>query len=81
MRTSEIIKAILQLSGHKQFELAQYFGMTAQSMNNKFSRNSWSVSDLSKVASFCGCRIAFVLPDGGHFFLDDQTTQSKDSSE
>lgn len=72
MKVSDKVKAILQLSGHKQIELAEHFGMTAQSMNNKFNRDSWSANDLLKVAAFCKCRIAFVLPDEGRVFLDEQ---------
>lgn len=64
MATSDKVKALLALSGRKQVELAGHFGMTAQSMNNKMNRDSWSAKDLMMVAEFTGCKLAFVLGDG-----------------
>lgn len=67
---SEKVKAILTLSGKKQVELAAYFGMTGQSMNNKMNRDSWSAKDLIVAADFCGCKLAFVLPNGERLVFD-----------
>ncbi len=61
---SEKVKALLALSGKRQLDLAAYFGMTAQSMNNKMNRDSWSAKDMVSVARYTGCKLAFVLPDG-----------------
>ena len=70
MSTSEKVKALLALSGKKQVDLAAYFGMTYQSMNNKMSRDSWSSKDLMAVADFTGCQLAFVLPDGSKIAIE-----------
>lgn len=70
MSTSDKVKALLALSGKRQVELATYFGITSQSMNNKMSRDSWSSKDLMAVAEFTGCQLAFVLPDGSKIALD-----------
>lgn len=70
MSTSDKVKALLMLSGKRQIDLAAYFGMTSQSMNNKMSRDSWSSKDLMAVAEFTGCQLAFVLPDGSRIALD-----------
>lgn len=67
---SEKVKAILTLSGKKQVELAAHFGMTGQSMNNKMNRDSWSAKDLISAADFCGCKLAFVLPNGERLVFD-----------
>lgn len=75
MPTSDKIKALLMLSGKKQMELAEHFGMSRQTMNNKFGRDSWSAKDLVKVADFCGCSVGFVLPDGQHIFLEKEATE------
>lgn len=74
MKVSDKVKAILQLSGYKQIELAEYFGMTAQSMNNKFNRDSWSAKDLLSVAEFTDCKLAFILPDGSKVYLSQKET-------
>ena len=79
MSISRKIRALLAISGKKQVDLAQYFGMTRQVMNNKLSRESWSAADLIKVADFCDCKIAFICPDGQRIYLslDDGSEQQK----
>ena len=70
MSVSDKVKGLLALSGKRQIELADYFGMTKQTMSNKMARDSWSAKDLAKVAEFAGCRVGFVLPDGQHICLE-----------
>lgn len=74
MAISDTVKGLLALRGKKQLDLAAHFEMSRQSMSNKMARNSWSSSDLAKVAKFCGCRLAFVLPDGEHIYIDPDDT-------
>ena len=71
---SEKIKALLALNNKKQVELAVYMGMTGQSMNNKMNRDSWSAKDLTAVAEFLGCKLAFVLPDGQHIAIEPDSS-------
>ena len=42
MSVSDKVKGLLALSGKRQIELADYFGMTKQTMSNKMARDSWS---------------------------------------
>lgn len=70
MSVSDKVKGLLALSGKRQIELADYFGMTKQTMSNKMARDSWSAKDLVKVAEFVGCKVGFLLPDGQHIFLE-----------
>ena len=72
MAVSDKVKAILTLNGRRQTELAAHFGITAQSMNNKMNRDSWSAKDLIRVADFVGGRVAVVLKDGQTIFLDSE---------
>lgn len=72
MSTSDKVKALLRLNGKKQTELAAYFGISPQSMNNKMNRDSWSSKDLMAVAEFAGCQLAFVFPDGSRITLGKQ---------
>lgn len=71
---SEKVKAVLNLSGKKQSELAEYMGIAAQSVANKMNRDSWSGKDLAKVAEFAGGKLAFVLPNGQQIFIDHEET-------
>ena len=48
MSVSDKVKALLALSGKRQLDLAEYFGMSKQTMGNKMSRSSWSGKDLAK---------------------------------
>ena len=70
MSVSDKVKGLLALSGKRQIELADFFGMTKQTMSNKMARDSWSAKDLARVAEFVGCKIGFLLPDGQHIFLE-----------
>lgn len=76
MAISDKVKGLLALSGKKQIELADRFGMSKQTMNNKMNRGSWSASDLARVADFCGCKLAFVLPDGQHIYLEEDKEEN-----
>ena len=56
--------------GFSQMDLAQFLGLPSkQSMSNKFSRGSWSASELAKVVEFTGGRLAFVYPDGQQILI------------
>ncbi|MEG0146187.1 MAG: helix-turn-helix domain-containing protein [Clostridia bacterium] len=76
MTVSSKVKSVLAFFGKRQIELAEYFGMGKQSMNNKMARDSWSAKDVAKVAEFVGCKVAFILPDGQYVLIDaDEETK------
>lgn len=78
MSISDRVKGLLALCGKKQIDLAQHFGMSKQTMSNKFARNGWFASDLVKVADFCGCKLAFIMPDEQQIIIEDgKTSQSE----
>lgn len=54
------IKSLLSMAGKKQIELAAYMGISPQSLQNKFSRGSFSADDLIKIANFTGAELAFI---------------------
>ncbi len=71
MSASKEIKALLSLSGKKQSDLTDLLNMSSkQSLSNKFTNERWSASDLIAIAKFCGCEVAFVLPDNQLIILD-----------
>lgn len=70
MTVTSKVKAMLAMSGKKQIDLAAYFGVMKQSMQNKMVRDSWSAKELAKVAEFCGCKLVIMTPDGGQLFVD-----------
>lgn len=73
MSTSDKVKAVLSCTGKKQVELADHLGMRKQNLATKMMRDSWSASDLVKVANFAGAKVGFILPDGTCIFLDAGT--------
>lgn len=77
MPISNDVRGLLHLSGRKQQELAAYFDMSVQTMSNKFRRNSWSGTDLARVAAFCGCELSFILPNGQKIVIGQDTDQSE----
>jgi len=74
MAVSDSVKALLALSGKKQNQLAEHFEMSKQAMSNKFAKNSWFAKDLIKAAEMCGCKVAFIMPDGQQIIIDDRET-------
>ena len=78
MSVSDKVKGLLALSGKKQVELAETFGMSKQTRGNKMTRNSWSARDLAKVAEFCGCKLAFIMPDGQTIYIDSEDEKDPD---
>ena len=77
MSVSNIVKGLLAIRGIKQIDLASHFVMSKQTMSNKFARNSWFASDLVKTADFCGCKLAFILPDGQQIIIEDDGRENK----
>ena len=74
MGVSASIKALLSLRGKKQSDLVEPLGMSSkQSLSNKFTGERWFASDLVKVAELCGCKMAFILPDGQQIMIDIET--------
>ncbi|MDK2905445.1 MAG: hypothetical protein PWR12_1521 [Eubacteriaceae bacterium] len=63
MSVSDKIKSLLQLKGVKNKDLADYLGITPQSMRNKFTRGSFSADDLIKISDFLGCKLYFDVDE------------------
>ena len=75
MSITDKVKGLLALRGKKQLELAEHFDMSKQTMSNKMARGSWSGDDLARVAEFCGCKLAFVLPDGQQILISSDNEE------
>lgn len=80
MAVNSKVRAMLNMKNRKPHELAEYFGISAQAMRNKISRNSFSSDDLIKVADFLGCELSFILSENQKITLDktDLETPIKD---
>ena len=66
---SEKVKALLNLTGKKQADLAAHLGIAAQSVANKMLRDSWSAKDLANIADFVGGKLSINLPDGQQIYI------------
>ena len=77
MAVSDKIKALLVLKGKKNSELAEHFGMSIQTMNNKFYRNSFSSADLIKIADFLDCELSFITTSNQKITLDTDDLKNK----
>lgn len=64
MSVSRSVKTLLTLTGKRQADLADAFGMSAQTMSNKLARDSWFAKDLVKAAALCNAELVFLLEDG-----------------
>jgi DNA-binding Xre family transcriptional regulator len=70
MAVTDKIKALLSIKGKKNVELAAYLGISPQSLQNKFTRGSFSAEDLIKVSDFLGCTLAFEIDDSQKIILE-----------
>ena len=57
---SPIVKAAAEMAGANRQELAAALEINAQSLTNKYTRDSFSAVDLVKIASAGGYRLAFT---------------------
>ena len=72
MAISKKIKSLLMETDKKQSDLMGVLDMgSKQSLSNKFTHERWSADDLVKIAEFCGCKLAFVMPNGERIVLDN----------
>lgn len=69
MQITNKIKGLMQIKGKKNVDLANYLGITVQSLSNKFNRGSFSAADLIKIADFLKCELAFIISDGQRIAL------------
>ena len=77
MAVTEKIRALLSIKGKKNIELAEYLGMTPQSLQNKLSRGSFSAEDLIKIADFAGASLAFEVNDHQKILFESTDARSK----
>ena len=78
---SKKVKALLLEREKKQSDLMEVLGMSSkQSLSNKFSNERWSAEDLVKIAEYCGCKLAFILPNGERIIISnaDLTDEAED---
>jgi len=65
MSITDKVKAAMTIKGKRNSELAEYLGITNQSLSNKFNRGSFSAEDLIKIADFTGSKLIFEF-DGSN---------------
>lgn len=71
MQISKKIKSLLAETGKKQADLQEVLEMSSkQSLSNKFTNERWSADDLAKIAEYCGCKLAFILPSGERITIE-----------
>ncbi len=75
MAISKKVKALLLEMDKKQSDLMEVLDMSSkQSLSNKFTNERWSAEDLVKIADYCGCKLAFILPNGERIAIDIEET-------
>lgn len=73
MSVTAKVKALLTIFGKKQNDLLTVLDLSSkQSLSNKMANERWSADDLAKVADLCGCKLAFIMPDGQQLFIDTE---------
>ena len=77
MAGSKTVRMALTKKDLSQADLARSWGITVQSANNKFYRDSWSCEDLIKVAELTGGKLALIYPDGQQllFLPEEEKTE------
>lgn len=70
MAINDGIYTMLRHSGKMQIELAEYFGMSKQTFNNKMRYDRWTGKDLIKIADFFGGKLAFIMSNGQQIIIE-----------
>lgn len=70
MSVNNKLRALLNTKNKRPVDLTECLGITAQAIRNKFTRDSFSVSDLIKIADFLDCDLSFVIDEKQKIILD-----------
>ena len=70
MAVADKIKALMSIRGKKNIDLAKYLGMSAQALQNKLFRGSFSAEDLIKIGNFLDCTLNFQVDDKQKIIFD-----------
>lgn len=71
MTGSNAVKTVLSIIGKSQTEMAEDFGISKQTLNNKFGRNTWTLKDLQRLATIAGCKLLYRFDDGTEVVLSN----------
>ena len=69
MSVTNKVRAMLNIAEKKPSDLEQCLGISVQAVRNKFSRDSFSVSDLIKIRDSLGWELQFIASDGQSIVL------------
>lgn len=72
MSVSNKIRALLNLKDMKPQDLSTCLGISVQAVRNKFTRDSFSVADLIKIASYLDCELLFKLNESQKIELSQE---------
>lgn len=70
MSVSNKLNTLLSLSGLNKSDAAKYYGITRQSMANKFQRGYFSTDDLIRLCDLTGAQLTIQHPSGQTITLD-----------
>ena len=69
MSVANKVRAMLNIAEKKPSDLELCLGISVQAVRNKFSRGSFSVSDLIKISDSLGWELQFKASDGQSIVL------------
>lgn len=75
---SNKLKSILSVTNHKIPDLSICLSMSDQGVRNKFSRDSFSVSDLIKICDTLNCELSIRTRDGQTVYLGMEDLKNAD---
>lgn len=81
MSVANKMRALLNLTDHKIPDLSVCLGMSDQGVRNKFSRDSFSVSDLIKICDTLNCELSIRTEGGQTVYLGIDDLKNADKSE
>lgn len=80
MSITNKVKALLAMQDKKNIELAKYLKITPQSLQNKFTRGSFSAEDLIKIAEFTKCKLTIEIDDQQKIIFDKEDIREEERS-
>jgi len=81
MAVTHKVKALLELKHETNTGLAKHMGITTQALHNKYHRDSYSASDLIKIAEYLGAELAFIVDERQWFVFSPNDIKQKNSDD
>ena len=78
MTISNKLKGLIKIKGYNTADVAKRLNMSAASLNNKFTRDTFTADDLVGITACLGCELAIIIDDKQKLTLDESDIKNNE---